>query len=269
MSLEHRVLVIDDDTMNLFLIGRRLEASGYLHKLVETGQAGLEHALAEPYGCLLLDLRLPDIDGMTVLDQFKHNLKTRHIPIHIITGMTGADISEPLRKGAVGYLSKPVKAEDIDGAFRKFEDVLRSSIKKIMVVEDDRKSQVAIQTLLKKKDLDIVCIGTGQTALKRVLEEKFDCIILDLRLPDMTGFEWLQEMENTSGAAGSPPTIIYTAKELTEEENRELSRYTGSIVIKGASSSGSRLSTAKSGIRPTMERTLSGMALPSFRASTS
>jgi CheY-like chemotaxis protein len=104
-------------------------------------------------------------------------------------------------------------------------------------VEDDDKTQTAIQSLLKQKNIEITVAGTGKTALKLLRETEFDCIILDLKLPDMTGFEWLQELKKEAGEDSAPPIIIYTAKDLTEDENRQLSQHTGSIVIKGASSS--------------------------------
>jgi CheY-like chemotaxis protein len=105
----------------------------------------------------------------------------------------------------------------------------------VLVVEDDQKTQIAIQSLLKKNDLHITLAGTGNVGLQHISERTFDCVILDLQLPDMTGFEWLETIEQTLGET-APPVIIYTARELSEEENRRLSRYTGSIVIKGAKS---------------------------------
>jgi len=107
----------------------------------------------------------------------------------------------------------------------------------VLVVEDDENTQTALQSLLKQKNVEIVMTGTGDAALKQIRETAFDCVILDLKLPDMTGFEWLQAVVKEAGEEGAPPIIIYTAKDLSEEENRQLSRYTSSIVIKGAISS--------------------------------
>jgi CheY-like chemotaxis protein len=109
-------------------------------------------------------------------------------------------------------------------------------MKRILVVEDDEKNQVAIQSLLKKKDIELVLAGTGAMALEQLGAGRFDCVILDLRLPDMNGFEWLEKAETKSGDASLPPIIVYTAQELTEDENRRLNHYTGSVIIKGAQS---------------------------------
>jgi CheY-like chemotaxis protein len=147
-------------------------------------------------------------------------------------------MAAPLKKGAIGYLTtKPVQLEDIEGAFLRIEGMLHSEVKRVLVVEDDKNTQMAIQSLLKQKSIEIVAAGTGTIALALVKDERFDCVILDLRLPDMTGFEWLEAMEKQAQGSDAPPIVIYTAKELSEEENRLLSHYTGSIVIKGASSS--------------------------------
>jgi CheY-like chemotaxis protein/signal transduction histidine kinase len=231
------LLLIEDDKNFSQTLMKTARKRGYKCLAAGDGKAGILLAAEYPVSAIILDLRLPDIDGVNVLDQLKHDLRTRHIPVHIITGLEKINAIAPLRKGAIGCLIKPAKTEDIDGVFKKIEDVLQSEIKRILVVEDDKKSQAAIQKLLKKKDVEIVCVGTGNAALGRIENEWFDCIILDLLLPDMTGFEWLDEVEKQAGGADLPPVIVYTAKDLTEEENRKLSRHTGNIVIKGAHSS--------------------------------
>lgn len=231
------LLIIEDDRDFATTLMKIARKRGYKCLVAGDGKSGLLLASEQSVTAIILDLRLPDIDGMCVLDQLKHSLNTRHIPVHIITGVTETDTVVPLKKGAIGYMTKPVRTEDIDGAFARIEGILSSEIKKVLVVEDDKKTQAAIQSLLKQKNIEIVVSGTGGAALKNIKAAKFDCIILDLKLPDMSGFEWLKAVEKGAGDAGPPPIIIYTAKDLTEEENRQLNRYTSSIVIKGASSS--------------------------------
>ena len=231
------LLVIEDDrnfAMTLMKIARK---RGYKCLAAGDGKTGLLLAAEQPVTAIILDLGLPDIDGIRVLDQLKDNLRTRHIPVHIISGFVNQETLVPLRKGAMGFLAKPANIEDIDGAFTRIEELLHSEVKKVLVVEDDQKTQTAIQNLLRQKNIEIIGIRTGSAALKQMQDSVFDCVILDLKLPDMSGFEWLQAVEKTAGEEGTPPIIIYTAKDLSEEENRQLSHYTGSIVIKGASSS--------------------------------
>ncbi|HBP87199.1 MAG TPA: hypothetical protein DD706_05820, partial [Nitrospiraceae bacterium] len=231
------LLIIEDDKDFARTLMKTAHRRGYKCLVAGDGKTGILLAAEQPVSAITLDLRLPDIDGTTVLDHLKHDLRTRHIPVHIITGNTLEDTIEPLRKGAIGSLIKPVETEDIETAFKRIERFLQSGIKKILVIEDDKKSQTAIQSLLKKADVEITCTGTGHTGLQRVAEQRFDCIILDLQLPDMTGFEWLDQVDELTGHAELPPCIIYTAKDLTEEENRKLNGYTNSIVIKGVHSS--------------------------------
>jgi CheY-like chemotaxis protein len=231
------LLIIEDDLAfaeTLMKIARR---RGYKCLGAGDGKSGLMLAAEMQVTAILLDLKLPDIDGMNVLDQLKHNLHTRHIPVHIISGRDDTGTVVPLRKGAIGYLTKPLEKEAIDDVFTKIETMLATEVKRVLVVEDDQKTQVAIQALLKKKDTHITLTDSGAAGLKELETTRFDCVILDLQLPDMTGFAWLESMEKQMGAGGQmPPVIVYTARELSEEENRRLSGYTDSIIIKGAKS---------------------------------
>ncbi|MBI1215833.1 MAG: response regulator [Alphaproteobacteria bacterium] len=232
------LLIIEDDPAFAKTLMKIARGHGYKCVAAGDGKSGILLASELPVDAIILDLMLPDIDGITVLGQLKHDLRTRHLPVHVITGRDDDDNGViPLRKGAVGYLTKPVLEEDMEGVFRRIEGFLQSSVKKILIVEDDKKSQTAIQRLLKKKDVEITCAETGRSALQKIADERFDCIILDLMLPDMTGFEWLDSVEKQTRGEDFLPVIVYTAKELTEEENRKLNCYTGSIVIKGVHSS--------------------------------
>ncbi len=231
------LLIIEDDREFATTLMKISRKRGYKCLVAGDGKSGLLLASDQSVTAIILDLGLPDIDGLSVLDHLKHDLKTRHIPVHIISGAEGGNSTAPLQKGAIGYATKPVESHDIDGVFARIEGLLRSEVKRVLVVEDDRNTQIAIHSLLKQKNIEIVAAGTGVAALEQLKAEAFDCVILDLKLPDMSGFEWLEAAEREMGPAGSPPIVIYTARELSEDENRQLSRYTGSIIIKGASSS--------------------------------
>lgn len=224
------MLIIEDDPNFANILMKMARKHGYKCLIAGDGKNGLLLAGEARVTAIILDLNLPDISGMMVLEQLKHNLQTRHIPVHIISGTDSTEQSL-LTKGAMGYLSKPAEPDDIDAVFNKIEDLLNSNIKRILVVEDDEKNQVAIENLLRKKDLEIVLADNGSDGLRHINKNHFDCIILDLQLPDMTGFEWLEKADKPN-----VPLIIYTARELTEAEHRKLNNYTGSIIIKGARS---------------------------------
>jgi CheY-like chemotaxis protein len=230
------MLIIEDDKQFAGILMKIARKRGYKCICAGDGKSGLLLAMEQKITAIILDMKLPDIDGMQVLDQLKHHLRTRHIPVHIITGCDVSESLVPLRKGAIGYLTKPVNQEAIDGVFTKIENLLQADIKQVLIIEDDPKTQTAVRSLLKKKDTELTITGTGSAALAHIKERRYDCIILDLHLPDMSGFEWLEHMEKIAGEGAMPPVIIYTAQELTEEENRRLSRLTSSIIIKGAKS---------------------------------
>ncbi|MPS69646.1 MULTISPECIES: response regulator [unclassified Novosphingobium] len=231
------LLIIEDDPEFAMTLMKTARKRGYKVLAAGDGKSGLILAADYPVRAILLDLRLPDIDGLNVLDQLKHALNTRHIPVHIISGADDAEPFTPMRKGAVGFLAKPVAEEEIDTAFTRIEAMLRAEIKHVLLIEDDRVTQTAIRRLLGQKNIEITVAETGSSAFEQMKLQAFDCVILDLSLPDMTGFEWLKLAEGVIGEDGRPPVIVHTARDLTEEENRNLARYTGSIVIKGASSS--------------------------------
>jgi CheY-like chemotaxis protein len=182
---------------------------------------------------ILLDLGLPGINGLKMLDLLKHDSATRHIPIHIITGKEERQIS--LDKGAAGFLSKPISIEDLDSVFTKIETSLHERIQQVLVIEDDIHNQKAIYEMLKHKKIEIRCVNTGTEGLERLQSQDYDCLILDLKLPDMTGFELLARLAEFK-QIHVPPIIINTGKELTQADYKVLHHFTDSIVIKGTHS---------------------------------
>ena len=236
-SGDRALLIIEDDRAfaeTLIKIGRK---RGYKCIAAGDGKSGLLLASLHPVTAVLLDLRLPDIDGLAVLDQLKRDLRTRHIPVHVVSGREGIDPLNPVRRGAVGFLAKPADADAIDGIFSRIEALMQAQVRRVLVIEDDKNTQAAVRSLLKHKGVEISVAENGMAALEAMRSTRFDCVILDLKLPDMTGFQWLEACQKDAGDRGTPPVIVYTAQELSEAENRELNRYTRSIVIKGASSS--------------------------------
>ena len=174
-----------------------------------------------------------DMDGETVLDALKYSLATRHVPVHVMSARDNS--KEILRKGALGYLAKPATIEEIDLALGRIEQVTKCAIKRILIVEDDENSRHAIKKLLATDQIEAVTTGTGANALQLLQDTHFDCVILDLGLPDMSGLELLKALDLRVGAI-LPPTIIYTGRELSREELMALGKYTTNVVVKGANS---------------------------------
>lgn len=227
------ILTVEDDPAFAKILMDMSYKKGF--KCLAAGDGFSALQLAKQYipSAILLDLGLPDMDGLKVLDHLKYHNETRHIPVHIISGRDKS--SDSLQRGAIGYLSKPIQAEDIEAVFNKIEHKLQERIQQVLVVEDDLNNQKAIHELLKHKKVDIHSVSTGKDGLQLMRSQPFDCVILDLTLPDMTGFELLQQLV-VDPEGSIPPIIINTGKELTQEEYKELNHFTDSIVIKGANS---------------------------------
>ncbi len=232
-SGEKSVLVIEDDRSFMRILIDLSRKKGYRGLAALTGSEGLQ--LAEVYqpSAIILDLGLPDISGRQVLEQLKQNIRTRHIPVHILSAEDKN--TEVLQMGAVGFLTKPVSAEDVDALFGKLGNLLQGAVKRVLLVEDDNHNRLAITRLIANKSVDICAVGSGGEAQEKLLSEQFDCVILDLSLPDISGFELLNRLRQNDKIS-LPPIVVYTGRELTSEEYKELSEYTSSIVIKGANS---------------------------------
>ena len=170
--------------------------------------------------------------GEDVLNKLKKHQDLQNIPVHIISA---ADKDHDfMNTGAIGFLQKPVKIEDLKQAFQHIEDILQKNIKHLLIVEDEQADQTAIQTFIKNNDINISTAGTGKDAREKILKGTTDCIILDLNLPDMSGFDLLKSL--TEEGMELPPLVIYTDKELNDEEYSELRKFTSSIIIKCAES---------------------------------
>jgi len=168
-----------------------------------------------------------------VLDQLKRNPLTRHVPVHVVSV---ADYSrEALELGAVGYALKPVKREQLVEAFQRLEAKLSQDLRRVLVVEDDRRQRESVEQLLADEGVQIVGVETADEALKHLRATTFDCVVMDLNLPDVSGYDLLERMAGQDGVS-FPPVIVYTGRLLTRDEEQRLRRFTKSIIIKDARS---------------------------------
>ena len=139
-------------------------------------------------------------------------------------------------KGAIGYLTKPVSKEQLDEAFGSIQHFITPGIKKLLIAEDDSRTRESIVKLIASEDVKIAAVGTGKEAYELLTSQKFDCMVVDLGLGDMSGFELLRQMKDNDAITPKPPVIVYSGKELTREEDAELREYAGSVIVKGAES---------------------------------
>ncbi len=226
------ILAIEDDPAFAKILYKMVREKGFKCVVAGDGESGLKWARKlSPFG-VVLDVGLPGMDGWRVMDELKRDEGTRHIPVHFITAMD--ERGRGMDKGAVGYLTKPVTKEQVSSALDRLEHFAEGQPRKLLVVEDDAASRKAIHSLLDDKDVDIVEALSGEDALAKLKDGAFDCVILDLGLPGMSGQELLAAAADPD--MDMPPVVVYSGAELTEEQNLELREYTDSIVIKGARS---------------------------------
>ncbi|MBW8183835.1 PAS domain S-box protein [Shewanella nanhaiensis] len=232
------VLIVDDDPVFAKILRDHARESGYQCLVAGDGRMGIFLAQEyQPTG-IILDIMLPDIDGHQVLEQLKYNLKTRHIPVQIISAHS-EDRCAALIQGAIGLQTKPVSQETLLTVFDEIKAFSSSELRHLLVIEDDSGNQTSIIRLLEDCDIDIKCVDSGIEGVDEILSGQYDCIILDLGLPDISGFEVLNRV-NSSELERIPPVIIYTGKEITDAEQDELNKLSSTIVIKGVGS-GERL----------------------------
>jgi CheY-like chemotaxis protein/CHASE3 domain sensor protein len=198
-----------------------------------TAQEGLELATSESPDAILLDIRLPDGSGLSVLQQLKDNPATRHIPVHVVSSQDNG--GEALHLGAIGYALKPTSREQLEDVFRKLKDKSSQEMKRVLLVEDDERQRDSVVQLISDTDVEIAAVGSGTEALDLLRTQIFDCMIIDLKLPDMQGNELLKRM-SLEELCSFPPVIVYTGRNLTRDEEAELLKYSRSIIIKGARS---------------------------------
>ena len=227
------VLLIEDDLKFAKILLNQANEKHFKCIVAATGEDGL--ALASKYKpqAIILDMGLPGINGHQVLIELKANPTLRHIPVHIISAN---DFSlEPIRAGAVEYLMKPIDKNDLEEALNRIENFVSKEIKNLLIIEDNENSRKAIKLLIENEDVHCFEAATGKEALDLYENNAIDCIILDLGLPDISGFELIHQIKDRKDR-NLPPIIVYTGKELTREEHNELQKYSESIIIKGVKS---------------------------------
>ncbi|WP_442857272.1 response regulator [Burkholderia sp. PAMC 28687] len=227
------ILAIEDDlrfAQILHDLAHELEFD-FVHATTATHGVELAREL-QPNG-ILLDVGLPDQSGLTVLEWLKHDPLTRHIPIHVVSSTDHADIA--LHLGAIGYTLKPSARDTLAGAIRKLEARSAQGTRRVLVVEDDPTLRQSIHALLQSTTVEIVEAGTIAEAMDEINRGTFDCIVMDLALPDGSGYDLLERV-STSQEHASPPVIVYTGRVLSPDEEQRLRRYSKSIIIKGAKS---------------------------------
>jgi HAMP domain-containing protein/CheY-like chemotaxis protein/signal transduction histidine kinase len=227
------LLIVEDDPHYASLLRELARDKGFKVLVATRGAEAL--ALAREFHpmAVSLDVFLPDMLGWTVLNHLKQDPALRHIPVQMLT--LDEDRQHGLSRGAFAFVKKPTTPEELNAAFSRIKDYAAPHLKRLLVVEDNPGEQLSIQELLGHHDIQVSIAATGAEALAAIAEQPFDCMVLDLRLPDMSGFEVLERLRDTPSSADLP-VVVFTGKDLSLEEDARLHTLARSVVVKGVES---------------------------------
>ncbi len=227
------ILVVEDDENFARILYDLAHELNFQCLIATTAEEGLAVAAQYLPSAVVLDVVLPDQSGLSVLDRLKHDARTRHIPVHVVSAGDYAEMAMAL--GAVGCNLKPVKREELTQALRQLETRFAQRMRRVLLVEDDLVQLDSLGKLLGTQDVQTVGARSAAECLQHLKAETFDCMVLDLSLPDASGYSLLETLSREDSYS-FPPVIVYTGRELSIDEEQRLRKYSKSIIIKGAKS---------------------------------
>ncbi|SFV32649.1 HAMP domain-containing protein [Hyphomicrobium facile] len=227
------LLIVEDDPNFARILLDAAHETGFKGIVSQRGIDAMTLATDFNPTAISLDIHLPDVLGWSVLSQLKHNPLTRHIPVQVLT--LDDDRHHGLARGAYSFLTKPLQTEQLKAALRKIGTFSASRTKKLLIIEDDASELLSVSVLLEDSDVEILTASSGNSAIEILKSESVDCVVLDLKLPDMSGFEILEHMSRQD-AMRDIPVIVFTGRELSSEENLQIRQYARTIVVKGVES---------------------------------
>jgi HAMP domain-containing protein/CheY-like chemotaxis protein/signal transduction histidine kinase len=227
------LLIVEDDPHYARIIADLARDAGLKVLVAMTGTEALSLAQEYEPTAVSLDVFLPDMLGWTVLSQLKQNPATRHIPVQVVT--LDEDRQHGLARGAFSFVTKPTTTEGLEAALTRLREYAKPRRKRLLIVEDSPAEQLGIKELLGHDDIEILAVETGKAALDVLRASTCDCVVLDLRLPDMSGFELLDEIRDDPDLS-QVPVVVFTGRELSPEEDARLHTMARSVVVKGVES---------------------------------
>ena len=232
-SEDRVLLIIEDDVHFAGLLLDLAREHGFKGLVSLRGEVGLALAKKFQPHAITLDLNLPDMDGWTILDRLKHDPATRHIPVEVISVEDRR--WRGLRFGAIGYLQKPVTKETLEEALNSIRSYVDRPARNLLIVEDNEDQRNSIIELIGNNDVNIVAVGTAAETLEVLKQQPFDCMVLDLGLPDMAGLDLIREIHKELHLT-QLPIVVYTGKELSRQEEIELRKFTEAVIVKDVKS---------------------------------
>jgi CheY-like chemotaxis protein len=229
---DNTILIVEDDPHFAAILGSQCHDKGFKFLTAGDGEAGLDLVTRFRPSAIILDIRLPGMSGWEVLERLKGGPEFRHIPVHVMSAEEPT--MDAFHKGVVSFLTKPVSQEQLDKSFAEVQRLLDRDFGRLLVVEDDDALRQEIVRLIGNGDTLAFEAATGLDAMAALTREQFDCMVLDLGLPDMSGFELLDRL--AADHIAIPPVIVYTGRDLTPVEELRIRHYTDSVIIKGVKS---------------------------------
>src|SRR5690606_31880573 len=227
------VLILEDDPDFSNILLDFVRERNYKGIVATEGNAGLSYARHYKPDAIILDMKLPQMDGAEVLRHLKNDPELRHVPVQIISGYDRR--KEGLELGAFDFIQKPISHDDLRKAFEKIEEFVSRKLKKLLIVEDDRMQNTAIRELIGNGDVKCYSAYSGHEGFDMMAKERYDCVIIDLGLPDMTGLDLLEKIKGDDKLR-RVPIIVYTGKDLSRQENDKLMKFANTVVLKTANS---------------------------------
>lgn len=227
------ILVVEDDTVFLNTLLKMCHEKGFNFLAANSGTEGLIIANKFHPDAIVLDISLPDANGWDILKTLKETHGTRHIPVHMMSSQEQS--IDAVERGAIGFILKPTQSNLMSEMIDKIEDYFESPDMNLLIVEDDQNLRTSIKKLISKKNITTSDASSGNEAISILQSSKVDCMVLDLGLPDISGFELLERLKNDKHIK-LPPIVVYTGKDLSVEENEMLHQYTNAVIIKGEKS---------------------------------
>lgn len=227
------ILIIEDDPHFARILRDHARELGFKALVASDGETGLHFADFHSPSAIILDIGLPGMDGWTVMERLKADSATRHIPVHFISAEDST--LDAMRMGAIGFLTKPVDMDSLQQTFDKIGAFVARPMRRLLVVDDDQLQRESIKALIGNGDVETVTAGSGAEALELLKAHTFDCMILDLGLADMSGFDVLRTIRSSPENV-KLPVVVYTGRELSTDEEHKLKKYAESIIVKGVRS---------------------------------
>ncbi len=230
---DRTLLIVEDDQGFCRVMLNLAHEKGFKALIAPSGEMGLELAQRYQPDAITLDIQLPGMHGLELLDRLKHDPHTRHIPVHIVS--VADELPRRRRRGAIAQLQKPVTRESVEATLGEMQAFIDRNVRSLLVVEDDPAQRLSIQELIGGGDIHLTAVASGQDALAALQTALFDCVVIDLGLPDISGFDLIDRIRQEE-ALHNLPIIVYTAKDLTQQEVSRLNKLAEAVIAKDVES---------------------------------